>query len=184
MAIIKRKQKKKLKLTEKVKVIIIVATAVVLVGGGVGGWYLWQRGGEVDTQKGGESKYISEAEISNTETDFEKGKTELLGRLEDNATDERKSEIKTALAGLALNTGQNEEALQYSLEADELNPTQYTARMVAYVAEFMGDNEKAISYYNIAIERAEESVSESTRRTGPHQNFVKEMRSGIEELQR
>lgn len=120
-----------------------------------------------------------EWKIANTEVDYEKGKATLNDQLQQAGTDVEKAKKYSQLAQLATNNGQHQEAFDYALQADGLNPTNTSARIVADKAVRLGNKAEAIKYYNLAIERTGDTTGDYKK-----EYLVEEAKLALENLQK
>lgn len=75
----------------------------------------------------------------------------------------QKASVRLDQSSLAYLSNNLTDAERYALEAEQLNPTELTARQLATVYVGMNNNEKALTYYKLALERLAEDDDSGTR---------------------
>lgn len=166
------------------KVVIGAIIILVLAVAGLIGWLLLDKPDDPSVQK--EPTTATDAErsdidIANSETDFDKGKDLLLGRVSETSSDDEQARTYQLLSQLALNNEKYDLALEYAQTADRLAPTRWTAYHIALSFKALGNVDEAVANYNLAIQRAEEDSAKSPDDESP-QLFIIDMKYYIQEI--
>ncbi len=155
--------------TRRKKILFLVILPIVLVILGlIAYWYYSQPGTQSssNSSEGATTSTTSTAQAQDTAYDKAVTTAETSGpaagqaildsALQQATSSTAKATIysqKSSLAGSPTSGSDYTSALEYAKQADSLNPTIESAAAVASIAQGMGDNKQAITYYQLAIER-------------------------------
>lgn len=172
----KTEQHQPVKSKRKKLLFVLLAVLVLLVFTGAGFGYRWwqDRTAQEDTTV----TDLQDLRLDGDESAFESEADRLLN---DPSTDNQtRAQIYVQKGGAAFDSGNFQQAVDFYLEADNYDPTHVTAHLVAGAYAELGDNQRAIEYYQLTIDRYPTESPIYQTETDYYQFLIDELRGGGE----